>query len=103
MADSVALAVRDSASGRTRKPRAGSPRAQAADDDAILKEARDRWNRCDEAEDAQRKSILAAKKFRAGDQWPDAIKLQREGAQAIQGQAAQPPRPCLTRPCFLRS
>ncbi len=96
MADSVALAVRDSAAGRTRKPRAGSPRAQADADDAILKEARDRWNRCDEAEDAQRTSILNAKKFRAGDQWPDAIKRQREGAQAITGQAAQPPRPCLT-------
>jgi hypothetical protein len=64
--------------------------------DAILKEARERWNRCDEAEDAQRKRILLAKEFRAGKQWPDAIRIQREGGQGIQGQASQPPRPCLT-------
>ncbi len=64
--------------------------------DPIIAEARKNWQRCDEAEDAQRKAILEAKKFRAGDQWPNAIKLQREGAASIQGQAAQPPRPCLT-------
>src|SRR5262249_48182969 len=55
-----------------------------------------RWKACDESEDAQRRSILLAKQFRAGDQWPEAIKVQRQGSQAIQGQAAQPPRPCLT-------
>ena len=64
--------------------------------DPIVSEARKRWARCDEAESSQRAAILAAKKFRAGDQWPEAIRLQRQGSQAIQGQAAQPPRPCLT-------
>jgi Phage P22-like portal protein len=49
-----------------------------------------------EAQDAQRKAILEAKKFRAGDQWPQAVKEQRAGAAAIQGVAAQPARPCLT-------
>lgn len=93
MADSFALAVKDQAEGRTRKPRQVSEKKQ---DEAILREARERWARCDEAEDTQRKAILAAKKFRAGDQWPEAIRLQREGAQAISGVAAQPPRPCLT-------
>jgi len=93
MAESFALAVKDQAAGRTRKPKKVSLEKR---DEAILKEARERWARCDEAEDEQRKSILAAKKFRAGDQWPTAIRAQREGAQAIQGQAAQPPRPCLT-------
>lgn len=64
--------------------------------DPIIAEARARWARCDEFEDAQRKSIVAAKLFRAGEQWPAAIKLAREGATALQGQAGQPPRPCLT-------
>jgi hypothetical protein len=64
--------------------------------DPIVSEALERWNRCDEAEDAQRKSILLAKQFRAGDQWPSDIKIQRQGSQAVTGQAAQPPRPCLT-------
>ncbi len=63
--------------------------------DPIIAEARKRWPKCDEAEDAQRKRILAAKKFRALDQWPDAIKIQREGGGAISGQPPQPPRPCL--------
>lgn len=63
---------------------------------ALVEEARRRWDRCDEAEQAQRKRMLLAKQFRAGDQWPDAIKIQRQGGQAVSGQAAQPPRPCLT-------
>lgn len=64
--------------------------------DPLIVEARERWTRCDEAEQDQRKRMLLAKQFRAGDQWPDAIKIQRQGGQAISGQAAQPPRPCLT-------
>ena len=94
MADSAALAIRDRLDGRATKPK--SKRALAKADEAILKEARERWARCDEAEDEQRKAILAAKKFRAGDQWPEAIKIQRQGSQGIAGVAAQPPRPCLT-------
>jgi len=86
---SFALAVRDQADGVDGEKKDTAP-------DPIIAEARKRWNRCDEAEDAQRKSILSAKKFRAGDQWPEAIRIQREGASSIQGQAAQPPRPCLT-------
>lgn len=62
---------------------------------AVIQEARARWNRCNDASDAQRVSILEAKKFLAGDQWPDAIKIAREGHNAIQGQPTQPPRPCL--------
>ena len=62
----------------------------------IVAEARKKWARCAEAEDRQRKLILEAKEFRAGNQWPDAIKIQRAGGPALQGQAAQPPRPCLT-------
>ncbi len=64
--------------------------------DPIIAEARERWKRCDEAETAQRKRILAAKKFRAGDQWDSDIRTAREGKNALQGVAAQPPRPCLT-------
>ncbi len=93
MADSVALAVKAST----------EPKVSARDRDAspvgidpIIAEARRRWQKCEEAEDAQRKSILEAKKFRAGDQWPDAIKIQRAGSSSIQGVAAQPARPCLT-------
>jgi hypothetical protein len=93
MADSVALAVKDAA----------EPLARSRDADnspvgvnPIIAEARRRWQKCQEAEDAQRKSILEAKKFRAGDQWPEAIKIQRQGSSAIQGIAAQPARPCLT-------
>lgn len=65
-------------------------------DTAFFQLARDRFKRCAEHEDEQRKSILAAKEFRAGNQWPDDIRIQRQGGAAIQGQAAQPPRPCLT-------
>ncbi len=64
--------------------------------DPIVAEARDRWNRCNDAEEPQRVRTLAAKKFRAGDQWEPAIKQSREGKNGLQGQAAQPPRPCLT-------
>lgn len=64
--------------------------------DPVVTEARARFKRAAEAEDAQRKAIVSAKKFRSGDQWPDEIKIQRQGGPAIQGQAAQPPRPCLT-------
>lgn len=63
--------------------------------DPVIAEARKRWTKCSEAEDPQRKRIVAAKKFHALDQWPAAIKLQREGAGSISGQSPQPPRPCL--------
>lgn len=63
---------------------------------AIIAEALERWGRCDDAESEQRERIVAAKKFRAGDQWDPAIKAAREGKQGLQGQAPQPPRPCLT-------
>ncbi len=62
----------------------------------LLELARLRFKRASEAEDDQRRAILEAKKFRAGDQWPDAIRIQRQGGQAIQGKAAEPARPCLT-------
>src|SRR6185295_3122660 len=62
----------------------------------FLELARLRFKRCSEAEDAQRKAMLEAKKFRAGDQWPESIKVQRAGGQAIQGRVAEPARPCLT-------
>jgi hypothetical protein len=64
--------------------------------DPIIIEARERWQRCDEAEQEQRKRILAAKQFRAGDQWDTDIRAAREGKNALQGVGAQPPRPCLT-------
>jgi hypothetical protein len=58
--------------------------------------ARKRFRRCVEAETAQRKAILQAKEFRAGDQWEPAERIKRQGGQGAQGQAAEPPRPCLT-------
>jgi len=64
--------------------------------DPIIVEARERWQRASEAEEAQRTRILAAKEFRAGNQWDPAIKTAREGKNALQGVGAQPPRPCLT-------
>ncbi len=85
---SVALAVRSESKDRDDASPVGV--------DPIIAEARRRWKKCEESEDAQRKSILAAKKFRSGDQWPEAIRLQREGSSSIQGVAAQPARPCLT-------
>ena len=62
--------------------------------DPIIAQARKDWKKCDEAEEAQRTRILKAKKFRAGDQWEPAIKIQREGGGSIAGQPPQPPRPC---------
>ena len=62
----------------------------------FLELARLRFKRASEAEEEQRTAILEAKKFRAGNQWPDAIRIQRQGGQAIQGKAAEPARPCLT-------
>ena len=66
------------------------------EDLTFLELARLRFKRASEAEQAQRELILEAKKFRAGQQWPDAIRIQRQGGQAIQGKAAEPARPCLT-------
>ena len=68
----------------------------AGEPSELVKEARQRWLRCAEAEDGQRKRIILAKKFRGGDQWPEEIKVARQGGNALQGQAAQPPRPMLT-------
>ena len=66
--------------------------------DPIIAEARKRWDRIadNQTQQTQRDAILAAKKFRAGDQWDDAVRSARQGKTALQGQAAQPPRPCLT-------
>jgi hypothetical protein len=63
--------------------------------DPLIAEARIRWQKCAEAEEAQRTRMVLAKKFRNLDQWPEAIKKQREGAGSIAGQSPQPPRPCL--------
>lgn len=62
---------------------------------AIIADARKFWKNCSESEDGQRKRIVAAKKFHALEQWPAAIKIQREGGGSIAGQPPQPPRPCL--------
>lgn len=62
----------------------------------IVAEGLRRFKICAEAESAQRKSVLLAKKFRALDQWDPDVREQREGASALQGVAAQPKRPCLT-------
>lgn len=62
----------------------------------VVAEALERFRLSSEAEKDQRQSILAAKNFRALNQWPDEVKIQRQGGPAIQGVAAQPPRPCLT-------
>lgn len=72
-----------------------APSKRSGAPDPIIAEARKRWEKCADAESAQRTRIVAAKKFRALDQWPAAIKIQREGGGAITGQAPQPPRPCL--------
>jgi hypothetical protein len=66
---------------------------------ADVAEARDRFKVAAEAEEPQRRSTLAAKKFLVGDQWDEAIKLQRQGAIALQGQPAAPPRPCFVLDC----
>lgn len=65
------------------------------DDEKLIAEARKRWARCHEAEIAQRRRIIDAKKFRSGDQWPDDIKRARQGAQSIAGMMPAPARPCL--------
>ncbi len=60
----------------------------------VITQARKDWKKASEGAEAQRKAILACKKFRALEQWPEALKLAREGAAAIAGQPPQPPRPC---------
>lgn len=64
--------------------------------DPLIAEARERWNLCNEAEDAQRKAVVAAKAFRAGDQWDKGLRVSRQGGSGIQGLPPMPPRPCLT-------
>jgi hypothetical protein len=58
--------------------------------------ARARFKRASEAENGQRKAMISAKKFRAGDQWSDEVKIQRMGGTGVQGVAAEPARPFLT-------
>ncbi len=93
-ADSIALDIRDE------KPRLSmdedDERGKTQTTSPVVIEARERWQQCQSAESAMRASMLEAKKFRAGDQWPASIRIQREGGASIEGQAAQPPRPCLT-------
>ncbi len=69
--------------------------AESIGPDPLIAEARRDWKLASEAEDEQRKAIVAAKEFRAGNQWASALKISREGGAAISGQPAQPPRPCL--------
>jgi hypothetical protein len=64
--------------------------------DPIVAEALECFECSAEAYEATRKSIIAAKNFRALNQWSEQVREQRQGAPAIQGQAAQPARPCLT-------
>ena len=88
---SVALRIRDESASDV-----ASADEQPAETFDIVKEARERWQQCQEAESGTRTSMLEAKKFRAGDQWPSEIRIERQGGPAIQGQPARPPRPCLT-------
>lgn len=60
----------------------------------VIAQARKDWQKSAEAFEAQRKAILQAKEFRALKQWPDALRLQREGAANVTGQPPQPTRPC---------
>lgn len=62
----------------------------------LLAEVKERFDRAAEAEEAQRKRILAAKTFRSGDQWAPEVRIQRAGGPSLQGVAAQPPRPLIT-------
>jgi len=64
--------------------------------DPICAEALECFEQSSEMNEAMRKSIIAAKNFRAGNQWPEQVREQRQGAPAIVGVAAQPARPCLT-------
>jgi hypothetical protein len=61
----------------------------------VIAQARKQWARCADAEEDQRKAILAAKQFRALKQWPDALVTARKGAASLSGQPPQPARPCL--------
>lgn len=55
-------------------------------DKDIIKLALTRYDRCVEAESRNRQNALAAIRFKAGDQWPDKIKKERQ----------EDGRPCLT-------
>lgn len=72
------------------------PRDDEPKPTTVCGEARIRFKRVSEAEDSLRKAILDDKKFRAGDQWAESIRIAREGGMSQQGEAAQPPKPCLT-------
>jgi len=93
--DSIALAVREESS-RPSSAVDTDEREQRAAVSPVVIEARERWQQCQSAESTMRASMLEAKKFRAGNQWPEEIKIQRQGGGSVEGQAAQPPRPCLT-------
>lgn len=72
-------------------------RPSRENDDAILEEARSRWDKCNDAEQNQRDRIMLAKQFRTGDQWPVDIRNSRKGSPtAQQGMPPLPARPCLT-------
>jgi hypothetical protein len=65
--------------------------AESSDLDPIVKEAKDRFARCEDAESSFRKLFVEDMKFANGDpdnnwQWPDQIRQSRDGDQ----------RPCLT-------
>lgn len=65
-------------------------------EESLVMEALKRFRTAAESSSEQRKAMLEAKAFRAGNQWPDEVKIQRQGGAAVQGVAAQPARPCLT-------
>src|ERR1051325_2813114 len=62
------------------EPRAedDSQKASRIADEELLKEARERFKICQEAEADVRREALVDLNFRAGKQWPDEIKSQRE-------------------------
>ena len=67
-----------------------------ADDDALLKQAREMFDKCKDAENDNREMALEDIKFaKLGEQWPDKIVAARQKEQ----------RPCLTinkMPAFIR-
>ncbi len=63
--------------------------------DSLLIEMRPRFQSAVASEATARARMLIAKKFRSGDQWPQAIRDLREG-NGVSGVTATGPRPCLT-------
>lgn len=82
----------------TRKRAKGddTPKRRETDDEKFLRIARKRFQQSEDADKDQLEREIEALRFAAGEEWPEDIKIMRQGQDAANGLPAVPAKPCIT-------